>query len=54
VYSNGPLSSAFTTVDPKTGTSVKAGATTPRAATDSKETPSLVTLFVFIISSLGM
>ena len=39
-------SSAFTTLAPKIGLSVKAGATTPRAATESKTIPNLFNLFI--------
>ena len=42
-------SSAFTTLAPKTGALVKAGATAPRATTEIREIPNFVSLFIFMI-----
>ena len=42
-------SSAFTTVIPKIGLLVKAGATAPRATTEIREIPNFVSLFIFMI-----
>ena len=49
-----PCSSAFTTLAPKTGASVKAGATAPRIAIENRVIPNLVNFFMIFSSNMEL